>query len=197
MKDRKEGFRSSRHCGNVYNWLSHGIVGNSVCRTWESHPLAFPCAVNRVIHDSIACYAHFHNACLWFLWFGIMWCWRSISCFRLLASLPYMSIRAGVVVAVALHEIDNAPNAKTSPKSDNKCLQNAYCRSKKCHDKILSAACAAVRQADKRRSAISRRRIKKPPCIKAVSPRCVTSAARRYSVVRVWAVRCPVGARIR
>jgi len=22
--------------GNVYNWLSYGIVGNSVCRTWES-----------------------------------------------------------------------------------------------------------------------------------------------------------------
>ena len=50
--------------GNVYNWLSYGIVGNSVCRTWESCTLAFPCAVNRVIHDSIACYAHFHNACL-------------------------------------------------------------------------------------------------------------------------------------
>ena len=48
--------------GNVYNWLSYGIVGNSVCRTWESCSLAFPCAVNRVIHDSIACYAHFHNA---------------------------------------------------------------------------------------------------------------------------------------
>ena len=52
-------------CGNVYNWLSNGIVGNSICRTWESCTLAFPCAVNRVIHDSIACYAHFHNACLW------------------------------------------------------------------------------------------------------------------------------------
>lgn len=49
---------------NVYNWLYHGIVGNSVCRTWESCTLAFPCAVNRVIHDSIASYAHFHNACL-------------------------------------------------------------------------------------------------------------------------------------
>ena len=48
--------------GNVYNWLSFGIVGNSVCRTWESCTLAFPCAVNRVIHDSIASYAHFHNA---------------------------------------------------------------------------------------------------------------------------------------
>ena len=48
--------------GNVYNWLSFGIVGNSVCRTWESCSLAFPCAVNRVIHDSIACYAHFQKS---------------------------------------------------------------------------------------------------------------------------------------
>ena len=136
--------------------------------------------------------------CLSFgLWFGIVWCWRSISYFRSLASLPYMSIRAGVVVAVALHEIDYAPNAKPCSKCDNKCLQNVYCAVEKCHEYILSAASAAVRQADKRRSAIGRRRIKKPPCIKAVSPRCVTSAARRYSVVRVWAVRCPVGARIR
>ena len=55
-------FRKVWICGNVYNWLSHGIVGNSVCRTWESCTLAFPCAVNRVIHDSIASYAHFHNA---------------------------------------------------------------------------------------------------------------------------------------
>ena len=65
MKEKKEcvGFRSSRHCGNVYNWLSYGVVGNSVCRTWESGSFAFPCAVNRVIHDGIACYAHLHNAC--------------------------------------------------------------------------------------------------------------------------------------
>ena len=56
---------------NVYNWLSHGIVGNSVCRMWESCTLAFPCSVNRVIHDGIACYAHFHNACLLvFAFFG-------------------------------------------------------------------------------------------------------------------------------
>ena len=64
---------------------------------------------------------------LWFLWFGIVWCWRSISCFRLLASLPYMSIRARIVVAVTLHEIDNAPNAKSGSKCYNKGLQNVYC----------------------------------------------------------------------
>ena len=63
-----QGIRSERDSvvvgivGNVYNWLSFGIVGNSVCRTWESCTLAFPCAVNRVIHDSIACYAHFHKS---------------------------------------------------------------------------------------------------------------------------------------
>ena len=55
-------FRSRRRCGNVGNWLSHGIVGTSVCRTWESCTLAFPCAVNGVIHDPIACYPHFHAA---------------------------------------------------------------------------------------------------------------------------------------
>ena len=51
---------------NVHNLLSYGVVGNSVCRTWESCTLAFPCAVNRVIHDSIACYAHFHDAIICF-----------------------------------------------------------------------------------------------------------------------------------
>ena len=132
--------------------------------------------------------------------FTIIWnsgCWRSISCFRLFASLPYMSICARIIISISLKQIDYAPNAKPCSKCDNKCLQNVYCAVEKCHEYILSAASAAVRQADKRRSAIGRRRIKKPPCIKAVSPRCVTSAARRYSVVRVWAVRCPVGARIR
>ena len=69
----------------------------------------------------------------WFLRFGIVWCWRSISCFRLLTSLPYMSISSGIVISIALHEVDNAPDTKTSSKSDNECLQNAYCRIKKCH----------------------------------------------------------------
>lgn len=62
-------------------------------------------------------------------------------------------IRARVVVAVALHEIDNAPNAKSGSKCYNKGLQNVYCAIEKCHKYILSAASAAVRQADKRRSA--------------------------------------------
>ena len=44
MNERKRGCgfrRSSRHCGNVYNCLAHGVVGNAVCRTWESCPLLF------------------------------------------------------------------------------------------------------------------------------------------------------------
>ena len=33
-----------------------------------------------------------------------------------------MSIRARIVVSVALQEVDNAPNAKTCSESDNECL---------------------------------------------------------------------------
>ena len=58
MNERKRGCafrRLSRRCGNVYNWLAYCVVGNTVCRTWESRTLAFPCAVNGVIHDAIAC----------------------------------------------------------------------------------------------------------------------------------------------
>lgn len=56
------------------------------------------------------------------------------------ASLPHMSIRARIVVSVALQEVDNAPNAKTCSESDNKCLQNAYCAVENAIIKLLSAA---------------------------------------------------------
>ena len=65
--------------------------------------------------------------------FGIVWCWRSTSCFRLLASLPYMSIRAGVVVAVTFEEVDDTPDAETSAQSDNKGLKNGDSLIEKCH----------------------------------------------------------------
>lgn len=81
-----------------------------------------------------------------------------------------MSIRARIVVAVALHQIDYAPDTKPGSKCYNKGLQNVYCAIEKCHKYILSAASAAVRQADKRRSANGRRRIKKPPCMKGGVP---------------------------
>lgn len=35
-KVKKDLCRSSRHCGNVYNWTLYGTVGNDVCRVWES-----------------------------------------------------------------------------------------------------------------------------------------------------------------
>ena len=117
--------------------------------------------------------------------------------FLVSASLPYMSIRAGVVVAVALHEIDHAPNAKPCSKSDNKCLQNIYCAVEKCHEYILSAASVAVRQANKRRSSIGRRRVKKPPCIKGGVPTLRKFCGAAVFSCKGWAVRCPVGARIR
>lgn len=42
-------------------------------------------------------------------------------------------IRARIVVAVALHEIDNAPDTKPGSKCYNKGLQNVYCAIEKCH----------------------------------------------------------------
>ena len=44
-----------------------------------------------------------------------------------------MSICAGVIVAVALKQIDCTPDAKTSAQSDNESLQNGDCLIKKCH----------------------------------------------------------------
>lgn len=51
----------------------------------------------------------------------------------LCATLSHMSIRARIVVAVALHEIDNAPDTKPGSKCYNKGLQNVYCAIEKCH----------------------------------------------------------------
>ncbi len=58
-------------------------------------------------------------------------------------TLPHMSICARIVVAVALHQIDYAPNTKPGSKCDNKSLQNVYCAVEKFHKYILSAASAA------------------------------------------------------
>ena len=47
--------------------------------------------------------------------------------------LDTLGLRAGVIVAVAFHEVDNAPHAKTSSDCDYKGLQNCDCTLKKCH----------------------------------------------------------------
>ena len=78
-----------------------------------------------------------------FILHGIVWCWRSNSCFRLSASLPYMSIRAGVIVAVPLHEVNAAPNAKSCAKRDNQSLQYVNCAVEKLHRNLAFCRCAA------------------------------------------------------
>ena len=49
------------------------------------------------------------------------------------ASLPYMSIRTGVIVAVAFKQVDYAPNTETGTESNNESLENTNCRVKKFH----------------------------------------------------------------
>ena len=57
--------------------------------------------------------------------------------FLVSASLPYMSIRAGVVVAVALQQVDGSPDAKTGTEGDNEGLEYADCTVEKCHNDCL------------------------------------------------------------
>jgi hypothetical protein len=54
-----------------------------------------------------------------------------------------MSICAGVVVTIALQEVDNAPDAKTCAQCNHKGLQYVYCRIEKCHR--LTSLSAALR----------------------------------------------------
>ena len=51
----------------------------------------------------------------------------------LCASLPYMSIGAGVVVAVTFQQVDDTPDAETSAQSDNEGLKNGDSLIEKCH----------------------------------------------------------------
>ena len=49
------------------------------------------------------------------------------------ASLPHMSIRAGVVVAVTFQQVDDAPYAETGTEGDNEGLENGDCLIEKFH----------------------------------------------------------------
>ena len=63
--------------------------------------------------------------------FGIV---AGLAVFVLLcASLPYMSIGAGVVVAVTVQQLDNASDTETGTERDNAGLKNGDCLFKKCH----------------------------------------------------------------
>ena len=47
--------------------------------------------------------------------------------------LHALGLCAGVIVAVALKQIDCTPDAKTCAQSDNESLKNGNCLFKKCH----------------------------------------------------------------
>lgn len=48
-----------------------------------------------------------------------------------------MSIGSGVIVAVALQQIDCAPNAETGTEGNNERLKNVNCAVEKIHNEIL------------------------------------------------------------
>ena len=47
-----------------------------------------------------------------------------------------MSIRAGVIVAVAFQQVDDAPHAETGTQGDNEGLENSDCLIEKIHKKL-------------------------------------------------------------
>ncbi len=58
---------------------------------------------------------------------------RRLSIKFMCVTLPYMSIGAGVVVAVTFQQVDNAPDTETGTERDNEGLKNGDCLFKKCH----------------------------------------------------------------
>ena len=48
-------------------------------------------------------------------------------------TLPHMSIRAGVIIAVAFQQIDDAPYAEASTQRDHQNLQSVNRGCEKCH----------------------------------------------------------------
>ena len=51
------------------------------------------------------------------------------------ASLPHMSIRAGVVIAVAFEQVDCAPDAEARAEGDDQRLEHLDSRIEKLHSK--------------------------------------------------------------
>ena len=69
-------------------------------------------------------------------------------------TLWHMSIGTRIVVSVALQKIDNAPNAKSGSKSDNKGLQYVYSAVEKFHKVLLSAALRLPEKGHKKRRSV-------------------------------------------
>ena len=59
---------------------------------------------------------------------------NTAACHELLHALR---LCAGIIVTVTFEQVDDTPNAETGTESDNEGLENANCRSKKCHIQIL------------------------------------------------------------
>ena len=51
----------------------------------------------------------------------------------LCATLSHMSIRTGVVVAIAFQQVDDTPHAETGTEGDNEGLENGNCLIEKFH----------------------------------------------------------------
>ena len=54
-------------------------------------------------------------------------------CLFAFASLPHMSIRTGIVIAIAFQQVDDAPHAETGTEGDNEGLENGDCLIEKFH----------------------------------------------------------------
>ena len=65
----------------------------------------------------------------------------------LCASLPYMSIAAGVVVTITFQQVDGTPHAETSTQSDNEGLKHFDSRVKEIHNRFLLRKRACGRSA--------------------------------------------------
>jgi hypothetical protein len=68
----------------------------------------------------------------------------------LCASLPYMSICAGVVVSVPFHEVHNAPNTKARADGNNESLQNGNSLIEEFHSRF-SPDCSIDKKYDSKR----------------------------------------------
>ena len=55
---------------------------------------------------------------------------NTAACHKLLHALR---LGTGVVIAVALKQVDCTPDAETSSECDDECLKNGYCAIEKCH----------------------------------------------------------------
>ena len=51
-------------------------------------------------------------------------------------TLPHMSIRARVIIAVTFQQVDDAPDSKAGSECDNEGLQNVDCAVEKFHTLI-------------------------------------------------------------